>query len=190
MAKGFTAWKRTAFSVLERDGSPYFENWEKSARYARRKSLEAIREGTMSVIETDVRTFREAYSASEIRHEFKESLLRALDFLPRRDPEMLRAYLSLNAEGRPTGGALFIDYAPTSLYYCAFLEKEGRRFEAGTALIDRWFSDSAERGFEYLDFGHLRSEEDPKDRDGYTNFKKRFAQYETLFDSVWWKWFP
>ncbi len=85
-------------------------------------------------------------------------------------------------------GAVYLDFSPTSVYLIAFLEPRGKSYHLGTAIIDRWFRDSLEQGFTYLDFDHMRDIGDPSSYQGYTDFKSEFAEYEIAHENVWWKW--
>ncbi len=68
----------------------------------------------------------------------------------------------------------------TSAHIAAFILEAGKLTSAGTGLIDYWYRQSIEQGFEYLDFGVIRSNGEPRDWQGYTDFKTQFLTH-TIF---------
>lgn len=68
-----------------------------------------------------------------------------------------------------------------TVHLVAFTSREAKPFQAGTGLIDQWFSDSVTRGIEYINFDHLRDSSMTSDQQGYTDFKLNFVEHECYF---------
>lgn len=73
------------------------------------------------------------------------------------------------------------DYDNSTVHLVAFTGKESKPSQAGTGLIDRWFSDSLAMGKKYASFDHLRDDSMARDQQGYTDFKLNFLDYEVRF---------
>ena len=69
----------------------------------------------------------------------------------------------------------------------AFTGKEAKPYQAGTGLMDRWFSDSVEMGLKYINFDHLRDSSMEKSQQGYTDFKLNFIENECYFEDSYFR---
>jgi trans-aconitate methyltransferase len=75
---------------------------------------------------------------------------------------------------------LHIPEASTSLHLAAFHLPAARETSVGTALIDTWFQEAIANNITYLDFGTIRANSEPRDWQGFTDFKNQFLTH-TIF---------
>ncbi len=170
---------RSAFSVL--DAWEYWRKWSSSARGHRSKIQKEITSGTIRIdTEARLNDFLRIYKKTRVSHWWKSYLIFRQQYLSKSYPEKIRIYLAY-LEWECLAGAIFLDDFPTSTYLIAFQDPRGKSHHLGLALIDQWFSESQELGFQFLDLDHMRDTLDPLSYAGYTEFKSGIADYEVRF---------
>ncbi|MCC6638940.1 hypothetical protein IT409_00095, partial [Candidatus Falkowbacteria bacterium] len=97
--------------------------------------------------------------------------------------DLLRIWGVVDTNGVVCAGLAVLDVpeASVSVHTSAFTLKDVAPSFAGTALIDYWFEHGLKQKFARLDFAIIRSKYDPASWEGYSQFKKQFAQDLILF---------
>lgn len=177
---------RSAFSVLTPE---YWKKWGTGPRGHRNAIRKKIESGEISV-DTDatLENFLAAYQKTALPHGWKRYLTNRQKYLSGLGDGNVRIFLA-SIRGEVLAGAVFLDDFPTSTYLIAFQDAKARKSHLGLALVDAWFQDSLSKGFEFLDFDHMKDPLDSASYAGYTEFKSGIADYDMSFDSVWLKWF-
>jgi hypothetical protein len=184
--KSFHHSNRSSFSLLE--STEYPKKWSSNARNHWKQIKKNKENGKIKIEEVDIDTWISVYQKTHVPHKHKRYHASVVLRLSKLHPENLRlvfAYL----DDIPLAGAIFLDEAPTSVYFVAFQDERAKPYHLGLALIDWWFADSLAKWYKYLDFDHMWSPGDPESYKGYTQFKSELADYEVEFDEVWWRWF-
>jgi len=172
-----THFTRTGFVRVE--NGEYYKKWNERAKRARKKFLSCNPEIHIELV--DPETFIHAFGSVKVRHLFKSDYIRYYRSMTDIDSASIRSYICYRGD-TPIAGLAVHDYSPhESVHLVAFTGKEAKPFQAGTGLIDRWFSDSVERGIEYINFDHLRDSSMTVDQQGYTDFKCNFIEHECFF---------
>lgn len=172
---------RSAFSIL--DTPEYSKKWSSNAR----NHLKQIKKNTGIKIQTvSIEEWLKVYRKTELPHRLKGYHSSALKRFAKIHEDKLRVVLA-SIDDVPLAGAVFLDEAPTSVYFVAFQNQAAKPHHLGLALIDWWFADSLAKWYKYLDFDHMWSPGDPDSYKGYTQFKSEIADYEIEFDEVYWR---
>lgn len=173
-----THFTRTGFTRIE--NHEYYKKWNERAKRARKKFLSHDpREIRIELVDRD--TFSEAFKATKVKHMFKSDYIKYYQTMAGIDPSTIRSYVCYRGD-TPISGLAVHDYSGNaSVHLVAFTSKEANPIQAGTGLIDRWFSDSVDRGIEYINFDHLRDSSMEKAQQGYTDFKLNFIENECYF---------
>lgn len=173
-----THFTRTGFTVLDR-GDEYYKKWNERARRARKKFLAQPDSIRIELVTPAV--FIEAFRRVKIKHPYKSDYIRYYDSMSSIDPSSIRSYVCY-LDDRPISGLAVHDYGGnSSVHLVAFTTQEAGPCQAGTGLIDRWFSDSLAQEVKYMSFDHLRDSVMMRDQQGYTDFKLNFIDYEVRF---------
>ncbi len=104
------------------------------------------------------------------------------------DPLALRVFL-VEYSGEIVGGLCTLPYNISSTHISSFLTPTGKEINAGTGCIDAWYQDALKNGITYLHFGGVWGQRDPKEWQGFSEFKRNFIDYEVEFESAYWRWF-
>lgn len=173
-----THFTRTGFVRIE--NREYYKKWNERARRARKKFLSFA--GSEIHIElVDEETFADAFRKTKVKHLFKSDYIRYYRSMVSAGKDSIRSYVCYRGN-TPISGLAVHDYTSNStVHLVAFTSKEANSFQAGTGLIDRWFSDSVDRGISYINFDHLRDSSMEKAQQGYTDFKLNFIENECYF---------
>ena len=177
-----THFTRTGFVRITDSG--YYKKWNERARRARKKFL-SFDSSEVRIELVDQQSFIEAFKAVKVKHLFKSDYIRYYRAMSNIDANFVRSYVCYRGD-TPIAGLAVHDYGNSkhsnaSVHLVAFTGREAKSFQAGTGLIDRWFSDSVEQGIEYINFDHLRDSSMPNDQQGYTDFKCNFIEHECYF---------
>ncbi|MBP7806555.1 GNAT family N-acetyltransferase [Candidatus Gracilibacteria bacterium] len=173
-----THFTRTGFVKIE--NHEYYKKWNERARRARKKFLSFIDSG-IHIELVDQEEFVRAFQSIKVRHMFKSDYIRYYRAMSSIGENAIRSYVCYRGD-TPISGLAVHDYSPTeSVHLVAFMSREANSIQAGTGLIDRWFSDSVDRGIEYINFDHLRDSSMEKSQQGYTDFKLNFIEHECYF---------
>lgn len=106
------------------------------------------------------------------------------------DASSVRQWVSYDPSGKIIGGLAVHDFLGNhSVHLVAFSDTKAHDYQAGTGLIDRWFSDSYDKGYKYLSFDHLRNNNGPRDQKGYTAFKENFLTAHLSFREAYFRFF-
>jgi len=148
-----THFTRTGFTRIE--DHEYYKKWNERARRARKKFLSNNPE-EIQIRLVDDKTFVEAFRKVKVKHLFKSDYIKYYQAMISSGKDSIRSYVCYQGD-TPISGLAVHDYTPNStVHLVAFTSKEANPIQAGTGLIDRWFSDSIDRGIEYINFDHLR----------------------------------
>ncbi len=106
------------------------------------------------------------------------------------DSSTIRQWLAYDPSGKAISGLAVHDFlSDHSVHLVAFSDQKSYEFQAGTGLIDIWFSDSWAKGYKYLSFDHLRNKSGPRDQKGYTAFKENFLTAYLSFKEAYFRFF-
>lgn len=173
-----THFTRTGFVRIE--NGEYYKKWNERARRARKKFL-SFASPEIHIELVDREAFSQAFQGVKVKHLFKSDYIKYYRAMAGIDPSAIRSYVCYQGD-IPLAGLAVHDYAGNaSVHLVAFTGKKSKPFQAGTGLIDRWFSDSVDRGIEYINFDHLRDSSMEKNQQGYTDFKLNFIENECYF---------
>ncbi len=170
----------TGFSPVDAD---YAKRWNQRARRALKKFLAS----GAAVEPMSHEDFAAAFRATRVRHSFKSDYLKYFGKIVAIAPSTVRAW-GVRFQGKVVAGLAVHDYASSSAHLVAFTSEAAKPLQAGTGLIDRWFSDSLTRGVRYVDFDHLRDWTMPADQQGYTDFKNNFVDCAVRYKDAYFKW--
>lgn len=177
-----THFTRTGYVTIE--DHEYHKKWNERARRARKKFLSFLTPGSTEHIHielVDQETFVRAFQAVKVKHMFKSDYIRYYRAMKSLGTSSVRSYVCYRGD-TPLAGLAVHDYASNaSVHLVAFTGKESKPFQAGTGLMDRWFSDSVDMGIKYINFDHLRDSSMEKSQQGYTDFKLNFMEHECYF---------
>jgi hypothetical protein len=173
-----THFTRTGFSRLE--NSEYYKKWNERARRARKKFL-SFESPTIHIDQVDADCFVQAFQKVKVKHLFKSDYIRYYKAMTDIDASSVRSYVCYH-NNTPIAWLAVHDYDQnSSVHLVAFTGKESKPFQAGTGLMDRWFSDSLSLGINYINFDHLRDSSMEKSQQWYTDFKLNFMDEECHF---------
>lgn len=170
----------TWFSELAPD---YQKKWNERAKRARKKFL-ANSELRVESVEHEI--FANAFLQTKVTHMFRSDYVRYFRSLVSVDPKSVRSYLVYKGSKAIAWLAVH-DFDHMSVHLVAFTSKEAKPLQAGTGLIDKWYSDSLEKWLKYIHFDHLRDPHMTKDQQGYTDFKKNFLDYLVKFPNAYFR---
>lgn len=174
-----THFTRTGFVRLENE--EYYKRWNERAKRARKRFLSFRESGEIRIEVVEPERFVDAFKKVKVRHMFKSDYIRYYRAMTGAGPDTVRSYVCYRGD-TPVAGLAVHDYSPTeTVHLVAFTGKEAKPFQAGTGLIDQWFSDSVKNGIEYVNFDHLRDSSMTNDQQGYTDFKLNFIENECYF---------
>lgn len=172
----------SGFTII--DSPDYATKWNQRARRARKKFL-ASEARIVSMAPAD---FMAAFRATRVRHLCKSDYITYFRKLTELDAASVRSW-GVEWNGKIVAGLAVHDYAGnSSAHLVAFTSREARPLQAGTGLIDRWFSDSLARGIKYINFDHLRDAGMTRDQQGYTDFKNNFIEYAVKYRHSYFRW--
>lgn len=171
-----THFTRTGFAQLE--NGQYYNKWNERARRARKKFLSHT---DVRIEQVGKEEFVRAFRSVKVRHLFKSDYITYYQAMTKIQEESVRSYVCYRGD-TPIAGLAVHDYnGNSSVHLVAFTGREAKRCQAGTGLMDRWFSDSVNMGIEYINFDHLRDSSMSMDQQGYTDFKLNFTENECYF---------
>ncbi|MBI2483801.1 hypothetical protein HYV71_01285 [Candidatus Uhrbacteria bacterium] len=87
------------------------------------------------------------------------------------------------------GGLATLPYGAISGHISAFLTQEGKRLNAGTACINAWYRYALDNRIRYLNFGGVWAKGEPREWQGFSEFKRNFIDGELDLDRAYWKLF-
>jgi hypothetical protein len=173
-----THFTRTGFVQIE--NQEYYKKWNERARRARKKFL-SLDSSEIRIELVDKEAFIDAFKKIKVKHLFKSDYIAYYRAMIGIDESTIRSYVCYRGN-TPLSGLAVHDYsAHESVHLVAFTSKEANPLQAGTGLIDRWFSDSINQGIKYINFDHLRDSSMEKAQQGYTDFKLNFLERECYF---------
>ncbi len=174
---------RTGFSEIS--GPDYAAGWSQRARRALKRFLSVPGAKVVSMPHAD---FAAAFRAARVRHAFKSSYLEYFRKISALAPDAVRSW-GAEYGGKVVAGLAALDYAGSSTaHLVAFTCPEAKEIQAGTALVDRWFSDSLARGLRYVDFDHLHGPGMTPDQKGYSRFKENFIGTFAEYRDSYFRW--
>lgn len=155
-----THFTRTGFVRIE--NREYYKKWNERAKRARKKFLSYSHDIRIELV--DPETFIQAFQSVKVRHLFKSDYIKYYRTMTDIGKGSIRSYVCYHGDS-PIAGLAVHDYSDNaSVHLVAFTGKEAKPFQAGTGLVDRWFSDSTDKGIEYINFDHLRDSSMTKDQ--------------------------
>jgi hypothetical protein len=77
-----------------------------------------------------------------VKHSFKKDYIKYYLSMCKHGPDTVRSYVVYGSDGKPLAGLAVHDFNKISVHLVAFTGKEAKPFQAGTGLIDKWYSDS------------------------------------------------
>lgn len=165
----------TGFTIL--DSPDYRKKWNERARRSQKKFLASgARIEKVSDFE-----FMEAFRATPVTHSYKKDYIKYFRTMAAIAPNDVSAYVARH-EGKIVAGLAVLNYCSnSSVHLVAFTGPDAKPIQAGTGLIDRWFSDCLANGVKYVNFDHLRDSSMTNDQQGYTDFKKNFMEYSLQY---------
>ncbi len=164
----------TGFTTLTAD---YSKKWNDRAKRARKKFLA---NPDLSIKQVSSEVMAEAFLSTKVTHAFKKDYVRYLRSLCSVDESTVRCFLAYQGD-KPVAGLAVHDSGATSVHLVAFTSREAKPLQAGTGLIDHWFSSSLEKGLKYIHFDHLKDPYMTSDQQGYTDFKLNFIEFMVQF---------
>lgn len=171
-----THFVRTGFVRIE--NYEYYKKWNERARRARKKFLSRT---DVRIELVDREAFTKAFQTVKVKHLFKSDYIRYYRAMTETEENAVRSYVCYRGD-TPIAGLAVHDYSGNaSVHLVAFTGPDAKDCQAGTGLMDRWFSDSVIQGIEYINFDHLRDSAMSKDQQGYTDFKLNFTENECFF---------
>ncbi len=175
----FTA---SGFTIV--DSEKYFEKWNERARRARKK-FHSFKD--VEVVELSEEEFMEAFRTTQVGHGYKKDYIKYYRTIAAIAREDVVSY-GVRYQGKIVAGLAVLNYCGnSSVHLVAFTGPDAKAIQAGTGLIDRWFSDSFQKGIRYVNFDHLRDASMTHDQQGYTDFKKNFMEYSLTYPDSYFK---
>jgi|GEM_PF-6021296 len=159
----------------------YLDHWNVRARRNLRAfhaSGAVLRQGTMQ-------EYQEGLSRSLLPKDLRWLFSRKLDAMQGES----MAFFLVEFNGLVVGGLATLEYDSISAHISAFLTEEGKQVNAGTACIDAWYQYAIRRGIHYLHFGGVWNTTDPKEWQGFSEFKRNFIDKELELDHAYWRLF-
>lgn len=176
-----THFTQSGFTVI--DSPDYHKKWNERARRARKKFLASGAE----IAEVSDFEFMEAFRSTQVKHLYKSDYIKYYRTMAAIAPNDVKSYVARHA-GKIVAGLAVLNYGGNSTaHLVAFTGPDAKAIQAGTGLIDRWFSDSLQSGVKYVNFDHLRDASMTHDQQGYTDFKKNFMEYSLSYPDSYFK---
>ncbi len=163
----------TVSGIAVLDNEEYWKEWNERGRRSRKKFFA---HADLEIRVPSVEEFAQAYKETKAKFWFKNVFVDHYKKLNVLGPGTIRSWICYRG-GEPLAGLAVLDYGNASVHLVSFIRDAGKPLQAGTGLIDRWFSDSRARGMHYLDFDHFQESWLQRDQRGYTDFKKNFINY-------------
>lgn len=174
-----THFVRANVTILQKE---YWKKWNERAKRSRKKFLNSW----CDIQQVDNKNFIEAFKKTPVRHLFKKDYISYYSQMYDIEPSSIRSYLVYH-NWLAIAGLAVHDFHKSSVHLVAFTHRKYYKLQAGTWLIDKWFQDSFEKRIEYIDFDRLKEPYWPKDQQWYSDFKKNFIEFETSFQSAYFK---
>jgi len=154
----------------------YTKNWSNQAK---RHLKQWKKQNEWEIVEAALPDFIRAYKQSKQSPILKRFFISSLLSREKTQTECLQLFgVKLkNAPHKELQGGLAVLNVPEakqSENIISFLLPLAKASQAGTGLIDRWFSESRTAGFNFLDFGVFWAPHDPESWKGFTRFKSQF----------------
>ncbi len=165
---------------------PYLSSWNDRAKRARKKFLAS--ECTIRDVTPD--EFAEAFRTTKVKHWYKSAYISYYKRMVSIDATKIRQWIAYDPTGKVIAWLAVHDFCENhSVHLVAFTDQKWYHFQPGTGLIDRWFSESYDRGYKYLSFDQLRNKNGPKDQKWYTEFKESFLSARLSFKQAFFRLF-
>ncbi|MBI4272589.1 hypothetical protein HY621_01945 [Candidatus Uhrbacteria bacterium] len=169
---------RSGFARVRQE---YQTAWSQRARRNLRKCISSgiqMRQGT---VEEYCNSFRKGL----IPHSLKGLVIQKIQRLPK---ENLVSFLAQGHTG-VIGGLCVFRYDHLSSHISSSLTQEGKESNVGTGCIDAWVRWALDEKIKYLNFGGVWTDKDPKEWQGFSEFKRNFIDYEVAFNDAYYRFF-
>lgn len=169
---------RQGVAVVRQD---YQSTWSERARRNLRKFISTgikMRQGT-------AQEYCKGFRKGLIPHGLKGLVIQKIQRLP---VDNLVFFLADGHTGI-TGGLCVFRYDHLSSHISSFLTQEGKKNNVGTGCIDAWLEWACREKIKYLNFGGVWTQHDPKEWQGFSEFKRNFIDYEVAFNDAYYRFF-
>jgi len=183
-----TGWRRAPYTPNFRKtgyapvGQPdeYWKSWASHAQRHRKKWLTSPDAEIRSV---DLEMFLAAYQRGTLDALSKKMFAWMLRRRDAAQGDLMRYWLAVRPDGKAIAGLSILDIpeAKMSLHVIAFYTKDAKHSSANYGLIDHWFRDAIEKGWNYLDFDVFQGPTDPRSWKGFSRFKGQFGTRFILY---------
>ncbi len=164
----------------------YLSSWNDRAKRARKKFLAS----GCTIRDVTPEEFIEGFRITKVKHWYKSAYISYYKRMVGIDATKIRQWLIYDPIGKVISWLAVHDFCENhSVHLVAFTDQKGYHYQPGTGLIDRWFSESYERGYKYLSFDQLRNKNGPKDQKWYTEFKESFLSARLSFKKAFFRFF-
>ncbi len=164
----------------------YLASWNDRSRRARKKFFASG--ATVKVVTAE--EFAQGFRTTKVKHWYKSAYISYYKRMVSLDASKVRQWLAYNPAGKVIWGLAVHDFlGDHSVHLVAFTDQKSYDLQAGTGLMDMWFSNSYEQGYKYLSFDHLRNKNGPRDQRGYTAFKENFITAQLSFKEAYFRFF-
>lgn len=182
-------WKNIDTKQSSREKLPtpvYLISWNDRSRRARKKFLASG--ATVKAVTSE--EFSHSFRTTKVKHWYKSAYISYYNRMVSLDASKIRQWLAYDPLGKVIWGLAVHDFlGDHSVHLVAFTEQKSYDLQAGTGLMDLWFSDSYEKWYKYLSFDHLRNKNGPRDQRGYTAFKENFITAQLSFKEAYFRFF-
>lgn len=164
----------------------YLASWNDRSRRARKKFLASG--ATVKLVSSE--EFIIWFRTTKVKHWHKSAYISYYNRMVSLDASKIRQWLAYDSSGKVIWGLAVHDFlGDHSVHLVAFTDQKSYDLQAGTGLMDIWFSDSYGKGYRYLSFDHLRNKNGPRDQRGYTAFKENFITAQLSFKEAYFRFF-
>jgi hypothetical protein len=159
------------------------EYWKSWSEQAQRKRSQYLKQSEYKIIKLTLNEYCTHYYESKQPITLKSLLIKQTKDKVKIHGDRVQIWGVVDNKGAICAGLAVLDIPETgtSIHLSAFTLKKITPSFAGTALIDEWYRHGLQQKFTFLDFAIIRSKYDPWSWEGYSIFKRQFAQDLILF---------
>lgn len=183
----------TSWFTEIREWREYHSLWKTRVRRALARYKKHEASWDVRMVDATTEEFCDAFKGTYIKYWWKDIFIEYFRSMRKFNQKDTQSWIVYHGDN-PVAGLAVYDYGikgniNSSVHMVAFTREEWKPLQAGTWLMDRWFTHCKEKGIRYLNFDHLRDNPLAKDQQWYTDFKENFIEKRYKIVTTWIKFF-
>ncbi len=160
----------------------YWEHWSSHAKRHRKKWLQE-KGRAWEIVEVPDAEFCAAFAKARMGMGLSQIMVQLVKYKIRAHGNNIQLFAARKPGTIEILAGLAVMHIPeaaTSVHLAAFHLPPARHGSIGTGLIDVWYQESIVKQIQYIDFGVVRANGEPRSWQGYSDFKSQFLTH-TVF---------